>query len=113
MPVVCVDIDADIDFGINIGNVVVVLVSLSVSKSPGAEGVVGSLADGLVVSKAGFNVWKLTYADSSLDTVLVVQQTASLVVSVTMVNSINIGVNLDIGFDIQNVIVVVSLGVND
>ena len=56
MPVVCVDIDVDIDFGINIGNVVVVLVSLSVSKSPGAEGVVGSLADGLVVSKAGCNV---------------------------------------------------------
>jgi hypothetical protein len=37
-----------------------------------------------------------TYTDSSCDTVLVVQQTASLMVSVTMVNSIDIGVNLDI-----------------
>ena len=56
VPVVCADIDVDIDLGINNGNVVVVLGALSVSKSPGAEGVVGSLADGLVVSKAGFNV---------------------------------------------------------
>lgn len=56
MPVVCVDIDVDIDFGINMGNVVVVLVSLSVTESPGAKGVVGSLADGLVVSKAVSNV---------------------------------------------------------
>lgn len=56
MPVVCVDINVDIYLGINIGNVVIVLVSLSVSESPGAKGVVGSLADGLVVSKASFNV---------------------------------------------------------
>jgi uncharacterized membrane protein YciS (DUF1049 family) len=43
----------------------------------------------------------VTYTDGALDAILVVQQATSSVVSVVVVDSINIGINLDTGIDIQ------------
>jgi hypothetical protein len=48
VPVVCVNIEVDIDLGVNVSEVVVVLESLSVTESPCAKGVMGSLTNGLV-----------------------------------------------------------------
>jgi hypothetical protein len=87
----------DVYLGIDVDEIVVVVVFMT--EVPLAQGVVSGLANRL---------------NGTLDTVLVCQQPSSLGISVTVVDGVNICVDLDICLDIKNVVTVteVLLGVS-
>lgn len=93
-------VNVDVGFGIDIEPVIVLVVVLvSVTEIPLAESVMGSLAEGLPISRILYYHPHGTHVNSSLDTVLVGQKTASLVVSMSVMDIINI--NIDVGIDVQ------------